>query len=103
MLMDGKKLLHDKYFELLSFLITSARGLFNEPEIYGPLRLVEAAEKLLEIMEKEGISNRELVELKKYIHENIDTVLYGEEEFKKFLDEVVKHLALIIRSEVKRN
>ncbi len=103
MLMDGKKLLYDKYFELLSFLITSARGLFNEPEIYGPLRLVETAEKLLEIMEEESISNRELVELKKYIHENIDTVLYGEEEFKKFLDEVVKRLALIIRSEVKRN
>ncbi len=54
-------------------------------------------------MEEEGISNRELVELKKYIHENTSTVLYGEEEFKKFLDEVAKRLALIIRSEAKEN
>ncbi len=40
MLTDGRKLLHDKHLGLLSFLITSTRGLFNELEIYGPLRLV---------------------------------------------------------------
>ncbi len=98
--MAGRKLLYDPYFELLSFLITSARGLFEEPEIYGPLRLVEAARKLLDIMEKEGVSSRELSELKQYIDENINTVLYGEEEFKKFLDGLVERLARIIKGEL---
>ncbi len=101
--MDGRKLLYDPYFELLSFLITSAKGLLEEPVIYGPLRLVEAARKLLDIMEEKGISSRELSELKQYIDDNINTVLYGEEEFKKFLEELVKRLAVIIREELKHN
>lgn len=98
--MDGKKLLYDPYFELLSFLITSARGLLEEPTIYGPLRLVEAARKLLDIIDERGLGSQELDELKQYIDENINTVLYGEEEFKRFLEELVKRLAVIIRKEL---
>ncbi len=101
--MAGKKLLYDPYFELLSFLITSARGLLEEPVIYGPLRLVEAARKLLDIMEEKGISTSELIELKQYIDENINTVLIGEEEFKAFLNELVKRLSRIIKSELKQH
>ena len=32
--------------ELLAFLITAARGLIDEPSNYGPLRLLDAAERL---------------------------------------------------------
>ena len=101
--MDGSKLLYDPYFELLSFLITSARGLLEEPVIYGSLRLVEAARKLLDLMEDRGIADERVNELKKYIDENIDTVLYGEEEFKKFLEGLVKRLSSIIKEELRHD
>lgn len=41
-------------FELLVYLITSAGGIKGEPEIYAPLRLIEAAQRLCRIMEAEG-------------------------------------------------
>lgn len=49
-------ILKDDHFKLLAFLITSARGCVDEPVLYGPLRLVDAAARLIDIMEKEGKS-----------------------------------------------
>jgi len=36
----------DQAVELLAFLITAARGLMYEPNNYGPMRLLDAAERL---------------------------------------------------------
>ena len=35
----------EKQLELLIYLVSSAQGLPDEPKIYGPLRLTEAAYK----------------------------------------------------------
>ena len=35
--------------ELLIYMITSAAGLENEPHIYGPLRLIEASQRLCQL------------------------------------------------------
>ena len=91
------RLLWDPYFELLSFLITSARGVIDEPQIYAPLRLLDAAVKLVELMEKESRATPELIELKKAILEKEQLVLSSEEEFIKALDELVLKLAEIIK------
>lgn len=37
----------DDVFELVAFLVTSARLCVDEPKLYGPLRLVDAASRLL--------------------------------------------------------
>lgn len=36
----------DEVVELLAFLITAARGLIDEPNNYGPMRLLDAAERI---------------------------------------------------------
>ena len=43
----------EDYFELLVYMITSAAGLKGEPKIYGPLRRIEASERLCSRMLKE--------------------------------------------------
>lgn len=39
-------LTQEEAFELLAFLVTSARGLLDEPRAYGPRRLLRATQKL---------------------------------------------------------
>ena len=92
-------ILNDKHFQLLAFLITSARGCIDEPKLYGPLRLLDAATKLIEIMEEEGKCDEDILKLKELIEESIDTLMYDEEAFVKFLDELTKKLAKIIRKQ----
>lgn len=94
----NKNLLWDSYFELLSFLITSARGLVDEPQMYGPLRLLDAAVKLINIMEKEGRLTDELREIRQLILEKSDLVIRDEKAFIEFLDELSLKLARIIKN-----
>ncbi len=78
----------------------SARGCVDEPPLYGPLRLIDAASRLIDIME-EGKANNKLLKLKELIEEKKYLVMYDEEEFVKLLDELFKELAKIIK-EVKK-
>ncbi|EHR78174.1 hypothetical protein OCC_03948 [Thermococcus litoralis DSM 5473] len=94
-----ESILNDDHFKLLAFLITSARGCVGEPPLYGPLRLVDAAARLVEIMKKEGKAIPEIIELQKLIEEKKDLVMYDEEEFIKFLDDLSKKLAEIIKKQ----
>ena len=91
-----ESILNDNHFKLLSFLITSARGCVDEPPLYGSLRLVEAASRLIEIMEG-AKTNDQIVSMKRLIEEKKNIVMYDEEEFVTFLDELSKKLAEIIK------
>ncbi|MBO8174154.1 MAG: hypothetical protein H0Z18_02725 [Thermococcus sp.] len=96
---DTEDILKDDHFKLLAFLITSARGCVVEPPLYGPLRLVDAASRLIEIMRKEGRVNEQIIKLQKMIKERMDLVMYDEEMFIEFLDELSKELAKMLKSE----
>jgi len=98
-LKSTESILRDKHFQLLSFLITSARGCVDEPKLYGPLRLLDAASRLIEIMEEEGKSTDEISKLKELIEENIDILMYDEEEFIRLLDNLTRQLAKIIKNQ----
>jgi len=54
---NEKELLRKQIVDLLGFLLTSAQGLFDEPKSYGPLRLVDAAGRLLEISADAGLND----------------------------------------------
>jgi len=93
MLRSMEDILNDPHFKLLAFLITSARGCVDEPPLYGPLRLIDAASRLIDIMEKEGKANEETLKLKELIEKKKYLVMYDEEGFIEFLDELSKELA----------
>ncbi|NJD98493.1 hypothetical protein E3E26_01585 [Thermococcus sp. LS1] len=92
-------LLSDRHFQLLAFLITSARGCIDEPKLYGPLRLLDAASRLIEIMEEEGKVSEEILKLKELVEEAIDVLMYDSEEFVKLTDELSRELARIIKNQ----
>ncbi|MGC8949478.1 MAG: DUF6092 family protein [Thermoprotei archaeon] len=87
----------DEHFKLLAFLITSARGCVDEPHLYGSLRLIDAASRLINIMKNEGKATDELLKIQKLIEEKKDLVMYNEEEFIKLLDDLSRELAKIIK------
>lgn len=94
---NSDSIIWDEHFKLLAFLITSARGCVDEPPLYGPLRLIDAASKLIEIMKNEGKITNELLEIQKLIEEKKDLVMYNEEDFIKLLDDLSRKLAKIIK------
>jgi hypothetical protein len=49
---DGDRTPGEACFELVAYLLTSARDLLDEPLAYGPFRLLEAASRLVEIAEQ---------------------------------------------------
>jgi len=46
--------IEEQFFELICYMIVSARNLIQETKLYGPLRLVEAAGRLLSLLERHG-------------------------------------------------
>jgi hypothetical protein len=93
-----ENILEDEHFQLLAFLLTSARGCIDEPPIYGPLRLIDAADKLISIIVKKyGRQLTELQEIRRKIEKARNLVLTNEEEFTKTLDELVRSLSKIIK------
>ena len=72
---------------LIGFMLTSAHGLVDEPKSYGPARLLEAAGRLLDMMEERGMLDDSLKEIKGII----DNERFGpmdEEGFPARLDQL---------------
>ena len=72
---------------LIGFMLTGAHGLVDEPKSYGPARLVEAAGRLLDMMEERGMLDDSLKEIKGIIdHERFGPM--DEEGFPARLDQL---------------
>ncbi len=48
------------FLELLTYLATSAHGTIYEPRLYGPLRLMEATNRVVQLMGRLGLTDDEL-------------------------------------------
>ncbi len=64
--MDNEVLRQD-LFLLVGYLLTSAHNLYDEPAGYGPFRLVDAAGRLLAIMEAHGLADPFLTQLERAV------------------------------------
>ena len=81
--------LEKEIFELICYIVVSARNLDQETKMYGPFRLVDAASKLIEILEKNGIYDEFLSQVITIIEANKYKVMTDKEEFVSFLDDLV--------------
>jgi|Deesub1362A_J573_1020465.scaffolds.fasta_scaffold00459_12 hypothetical protein len=90
---ESKDSLNVEFFELLCYMLTSARGLIEEPGTYGPFRLVDAASRLISILEKYQIADNFLLIERKKIDEGKYSVMEGEEKFREFLDNIILDFA----------
>lgn len=82
----------EKMFELLVYMTTSAAGLRGEPKIYGPLRLIEASQRLAELMLSEDEDNEHLKELIGLIENGKRKSSADEAGFYEMLDQVTEKL-----------
>ena len=74
----GKEKLYNRLFELVGYMLTSARGLIDEPQLYGPFRLIDGVSRLCGFLDEKAGYGDFFVNLK----EKIDG-------FVKLLDEAV--------------
>ena len=83
-----------EWIELFCFMTTSARGLIGEPEIYGPFRLIDSLEKIIELLQTHNVLNDEFLRKEKEkIAEKKLVVVTDRDQFVDFLDEVVMDFA----------
>jgi hypothetical protein len=67
--MNNQSELKEELFQLVAYMITSARGLYDEPADYGIFRLLDSSGRLLAIMESQGLTDPFLLDLKKLVDE----------------------------------
>jgi hypothetical protein len=85
--------LEPKAFELVSYMITSAANLLHENRLYAPYRLVDAASRLITMLDEEGVHSDRLHALRAQIDEGKFSVMTDEQLFADFLQDLV--LALV--------
>ena len=86
-----------EFFELVCFMVTSARNLIQEDRLYGPLRLVDAVSRLVSILEKLDLKSPRLTAIQEQIEEGEDTVMESEEKFTVFLENLVMNLVPLMQ------
>lgn len=81
-----------KLYEVVGYMVTSARNLLDETPLYGPFRLVDAVSRLVEILEGEGLASPRLIALRERIEAGKYLVAHDPEEFRCFLDGLVQEV-----------
>lgn len=97
---DKMVLSEDQAIELLAFLVTSSRGVIDEPELYGSFRLMDASSRLLGFMLESGeYEDKEfLAELKDKIDTGKMLVMSDEAEYVAFTEDIVKTVTRWLKS-----
>ncbi|MEM1944795.1 MAG: DUF6092 family protein [Nitrososphaerota archaeon] len=82
--------LNREVFDHILFLLTAARGCVDEPHMYGPLRLIDAVSRIISIYFRVGGADDEFLDrLKRVIDEKKYIVMESEDEFIKFIEELI--------------
>jgi len=84
--------LKEELFNLTAYMITSARGLYDEPADYGIFRLLDSSGRLLAIMESMGWMDPFLTGLRQAIDEEREGNM-DEERQQDRLDQLIMRLA----------
>ena len=86
--------------KLFSYMITSATNLMNEPQIYGPLRLVDSMSRWFHLLKENNlIDDKGLAEVINLIDEKKYMCMTDEEEFMSMLDDAVNGMVNTMISE----
>jgi hypothetical protein len=88
-------LTEDDVFELLAFLVTSARLCVDEPKLYATFRLVDGASRLLGfVLKSDQLADKQsLQQLKDEIDEKKFLLTTDQAGYFKFLDDLTRKVA----------
>lgn len=85
----GKEELYNRLFELIGYMLTSARGLIDEPQLYGPFRLIDGVSRLCGFLDEKTGYGDFFINLKEKIDEGKFLVMTDTDAFVKLLDDAV--------------
>ena len=93
-------MLRNDLLEYLAFLISCAGNLRGEPSTYGPARLIDAAKRMTELADKNGLlSDPALAAIAQDIDRGFLSLMTDMDEFNSMLDKAATDMALIIKNE----
>ena len=95
--------LEQELFELICYMITSARNLIPENKLYGPFRLIDAASRLIDIVKKLDLKSPRFEAIQKQIEDSKYTVMDSDEEFTAFLESLVMSLVPLMENRKSRS
>jgi hypothetical protein len=78
--------------EVVGFLVVSARGLMDEPAEYGPMRLLDAADRLVQALEEQGLTTAGTAAIRDGIEATLDAWGASSEELAAALDALILRL-----------
>lgn len=92
-------------FGLACFLATSARGCVDEPPLYGPLRLIDGLSRLVDLPKHASCLSSDpfLEKVREQIEKNKTLVMYDQEKFINFLDNLVVEFAKEIKRRARKS
>lgn len=88
---------------VISFLISSAIGLREEPKRYGPIRLAYAAKKLTDVIVLRQIDGPFFEDLSVTFNEKLENLLHDEDQLQSFLLEISKKVTLELMKHLDEN
>lgn len=95
----NKDELEQQFFELICYMVTSARNLIPENKLYGPFRLVDAVSRLIDVLQKLDLKSPRLEAIQKQIEEGKYMVMESDEKFTDFLETLVMSLVPLMQDE----
>lgn len=81
--------LEESVFELVGYMLVSAQKLLEEPQLYGPFRVVDAASRLIAIMEDRALASPRLSAMREKIDAGKYSLIGDAKGFEQFLDSLV--------------
>ena len=84
--MDERSELAQGFYELVGFMVVSARRLLDEPHVYGPLRLIDASQRLVDLLRNHGMSTADLDRVADAIEGGKALSMESPDAFREFLD-----------------
>lgn len=86
-------------FEYAVFLLTAARGIPDEPKVYGAIRLLDAISRLMGLYSTTNTVKPDLflMKAKEKIDTELDTAIRSDEEFMKFIEGLIDQFAIELK------
>ncbi|MEU7578310.1 DUF6092 family protein [Streptomyces sp. NPDC041068] len=84
--------LHEDIALLAAYLLSSARGLLEEPPEYGVYRCLDGARRALEALDQNGVSTPELSAVRRRLDDQMFSPMGGDELLPEILDDVCMRL-----------
>lgn len=80
--------LKQELFLLTTYMISSARGLYDEPADYGIFRLIDSAGRLLTIMEAHGLNDPFITRIKQAIDDEREGNMDSDDQ-REHIDQII--------------